>query len=65
MVVGTMEKRLDVGMVVGYGEFVMNQLMFVGNGGWKFYSIFFIPGALCVVVLAWYGCCRGMNVIAR
>ena len=33
MVVGVMEERLDVGMRVGSGELVMNQLIFVGNGG--------------------------------
>ena len=53
MVVGAIEYRLDVGISVGCGEFVTNQLIFVGNGGWKSCRIRSIPDTLRVVVVVW------------
>ena len=38
---------------MGCGEFVMNQSIFVGNGGGKFCGIWSIPGTLYVIVLVW------------
>ena len=53
MFVDAVEEHFDVGMIVGCGEFVMNQLISVGNGGGNSCWVWFIPVALCVVALAW------------